>query len=215
MLAPSAKDQARVPTTGMRGGLGRTLLTAFLVLAIVPLSALSWYAVGREKQGIQREVTAKLSSVATVMEAQVRHWAEYRRASLVLMADLPVTRENVEALASAAANNSTARDTLLVQLQSLLSQDSSFRRLAVFNGAGVVLVSIDSRAGEMSSGEMDVTGQSVVLGQEAVAVDLSIPEELMVVQPVLGRGGETVGTLVGWFDMDGLIADLHLSGQFG
>ncbi|MFO7742875.1 MAG: hypothetical protein R6X31_11240, partial [Anaerolineae bacterium] len=58
----------QVPTTGMRGGLGRTLLTAFLILAIVPLSGLSWYATRRERRDIQREVTAKLSAIATMTE---------------------------------------------------------------------------------------------------------------------------------------------------
>jgi len=33
-----------VPTTGMRGGLGRTLLMAFLLLAIVPLSLVGYIA---------------------------------------------------------------------------------------------------------------------------------------------------------------------------
>jgi len=84
----------------MRGGLGRTLLTAFLVLAIVPLSLISWYATQRERYDIQREVTAKLASVATMMETQVRQWVENRQAALALVAALPATQESARVLAA-------------------------------------------------------------------------------------------------------------------
>jgi len=61
MSSPGLEERPQIPTTGMRGGLGKTLLTAFLILAIVPLSTISWYATQRERHDIQREVTAKLS----------------------------------------------------------------------------------------------------------------------------------------------------------
>ncbi len=65
-----------VPGVGMRGGLGRTLLTAFLILAIVPLSVVSWYASTRHRQNIQQEVTERLVTVAALKEAQITRWLE-------------------------------------------------------------------------------------------------------------------------------------------
>ena len=65
-----------VPGVGMRGGLGRTILTAFLVLAIVPLSVISWYASTRHRQNIQEEVTGKLVTIAALKEAQITRWLE-------------------------------------------------------------------------------------------------------------------------------------------
>jgi len=41
-----------IPTVGMRGGLGRTLLTAFLVLTILPLVLIGGYAAQQNKNNI-------------------------------------------------------------------------------------------------------------------------------------------------------------------
>ena len=112
MSSPGSTEQVRLPTIGMRGGLGRTLLTAFLVLAILPLSAVSWYAITRERRDVQREVVAKLSSVATMMETQVRQWVERRAADLALLANLPATRENVSVLTVNAGGPSTGSPRL-------------------------------------------------------------------------------------------------------
>ena len=148
MLSSASTERPQIPTTGMRGGLGRTLLTSFLILAIVPLSAVTWYATLRERQDIQREVIAKLSSVATMMEMQVNQWVEYRIASLQFLAALPATRENMSILVTNTGDTSTARadqvrHTLRLQLQATLAQDPAFRRLAVLDGEGNVLVSTD------------------------------------------------------------------------
>ncbi len=43
----STSQQAVLRRKKMRGGLGRTLLTAFLLLALGPLSAMSVYAINR------------------------------------------------------------------------------------------------------------------------------------------------------------------------
>lgn len=72
-----------VPSVGMRGGLGRTLLTAFLVLTILPLSIVSWYATNRSRLNIQEEVTGKLASIAALKEAQIFRWMEEQAVVLV------------------------------------------------------------------------------------------------------------------------------------
>jgi len=92
-----------VPSVGMRGGLGRVLLTAFLILAILPLSVVSWYATQRSRSNIQQEVTEKLSSIAAFKEAQIFRWVEERTAFLAwpeftsqvdgVLAEMNVSRE--------------------------------------------------------------------------------------------------------------------------
>lgn len=87
-----------VPGVGMRGGLGRTILTALLVLAIVPLSGISWYASTRHRQNIQEEVTGKLVTIAALKEAQITRWLEEEAAALadpaLQTAVLQATQEN-------------------------------------------------------------------------------------------------------------------------
>jgi signal transduction histidine kinase/HAMP domain-containing protein len=65
-----------VPRVGKRGGLGRTLLTTLLVLAVVPLSIVSWYATQRGRLNIQEEVAEKLASIADLKETQISRWVE-------------------------------------------------------------------------------------------------------------------------------------------
>ncbi len=74
--------EIQVPDVGARGGLGRTLLTAFLVLALLPLGGVSWYAIRQSRLNIQQEVSDRLASVAVFKETQVNQWVEERIAAI-------------------------------------------------------------------------------------------------------------------------------------
>jgi len=63
-----------VPTTGMRGGLGRILLTAFLLLAIGPLSVVGYVAFNQVRNDRQRATIERLTTAANLREAQLREW---------------------------------------------------------------------------------------------------------------------------------------------
>ncbi len=77
-----------IPTTGMRGGLGRTLLTAFLILTILPLAFIGGYAVQQNRQNLQEEVESKLLAVATLKGEALRLWIEELRTLLLLSISL-------------------------------------------------------------------------------------------------------------------------------
>ena len=225
MLASGSTDQSLLPTTGMRGGLGRTLLTAFLVLAIVPLSAISLYAAVRERHDVQREVTAKLSAV----EVQGHQWIERRLASLAFLAALPATKENVNTLvatpdssngpgetsANIATDAGVAHDVLLLQLRSLLSQDPVFCSLAVLDEAGKVLVSADLEGRELPLGPMPVleAGQDAAL--QLAPLDPNAEARLVAVQRIVGEDGRTIGLLTGQIYLDDLIVYLHTASDLG
>ncbi len=70
-------------TTGMRGGLGRTLLTTFLILVIFPLALVGWYAVRQNRLNLQNEVTHKLAVIATLKAQELRVWVANREAILL------------------------------------------------------------------------------------------------------------------------------------
>ncbi len=55
-----------IPTTGMRGGLGRTLLTALLVLTIFPLGVVGSYALRQNRESLQVEAKRRLDAVASL-----------------------------------------------------------------------------------------------------------------------------------------------------
>lgn len=81
------------PTTGMRGGLGRTLLTAFLILTIVPLSVIGVYAVRQSRENVEREVGAKLLAIATLKAENLADWLQQLRRVEVLQ---PLTLDTAE-----------------------------------------------------------------------------------------------------------------------
>jgi signal transduction histidine kinase len=81
-VRPNSKS---VPGAGMRGGLGRTLLTAFLVLSIVPLSVIGFVAATQARHNLQRELEEKLVTIATLTESQIRDWVTNQRLILTIL----------------------------------------------------------------------------------------------------------------------------------
>jgi signal transduction histidine kinase/HAMP domain-containing protein len=220
MLASGSMEQSPLPTTGMRGGLGRTLLTAFLILAIVPLSAISWYATVRERQDVQREVTAKLAAV----EVQGHQWVERRVASLAFLAALPVTRENVNTLVAppdtsefiaSAHNTAAARDALYLQLQSLLAQDLAFGSLAVLDSEDDVLISVGSMGVESLSEQMPVLEPSQDVAFQPTSFYGDTDAGLVAAHRIVDRDSQTIGWLVGWLSLSDLVAELQATSNLG
>jgi signal transduction histidine kinase len=202
----------------MRGGLGRTLLTAFLVMAIVPLSSLSWYATRRERRDIQREVTAKLSSVATMMEAQVGQWTEGRIDTLGILASIPSARANVADLAAGAARAEQARQSLRGQLNTVLEQDSAFCHLAFLDMAGHVLVSTGPPAELLA--ELPLSNDMSAVQEEdgslhITSLDPAAASGAIVKRDIRSPDGPLVGMLVGWLSLTDLSSRLRAAGELG
>ena len=99
-----------VPGPGMRGGLGRTLLTAFLVLTILPLSVVSWYATNRSRLTIQHQITEKLLSIAALKEVQITRWVEETQDVVEVLAEEEAVSRALQALE--AGDVDTARQSL-------------------------------------------------------------------------------------------------------
>jgi signal transduction histidine kinase/HAMP domain-containing protein len=136
------------------------------------------------------------------METQVRQWVDGRIAGLALLAALPTTQESTSALTTNAAEASPARNVLHAQLNALLAQDPTFRRLAVFDGEGQVLVSTGPQAEDPPP-------------IQRITLDPSDDAGLMVFQRITGPGDTTLGSLVGWVNLDDLAHILQAVGGLG
>lgn len=112
-----------VPTTGMRGGLGRTLLTAFLLLAIVPLGLVGYVAFSQVRSDRQRWTADRLTAAADLREAQLRDWLRSRTASLDNMANELATSGEVSTL-------QLARE----QVKTMLENDPVFGEVFLVTG---------------------------------------------------------------------------------
>jgi signal transduction histidine kinase len=71
----------------MRGGLGRTLLTAFLLLSIVPLGLISFLAATQARCNLQKELEEKLVTIATLTESQIHSWIANQQLILAILSN--------------------------------------------------------------------------------------------------------------------------------
>lgn len=70
----------------MRGGLGRTLLTAFLILSILPLGVISFLAATQARGNLQHEIEEKLVVIAALTESQLYDWLSNQQNLLTALA---------------------------------------------------------------------------------------------------------------------------------
>jgi signal transduction histidine kinase len=110
-VRPNSKS---VPGTGMRGGLGRTLLTAFLLLSIVPLSVIGFVAATQTRRNLQRELEEKLVTIATLTESQIHDWVTNQQLILTILSTGLTTKSQDGDLPSHDTPSST-RSALSVQ----------------------------------------------------------------------------------------------------
>jgi signal transduction histidine kinase len=77
------------PTLGMRGGLGKSLLIAFLLLAIVPLGLLALLTNNRIQYDTQQELLDSMEAILSLKEAHLIDWVESYEHELSLLASTP------------------------------------------------------------------------------------------------------------------------------
>ncbi len=82
-------SQVTRAVAGMRGGLGRILLTAFMLLAIVPLSIVSFLAIRRVREDVRRSAEESLAHVAASVSGQLQSWLATQGYGLSLLASEP------------------------------------------------------------------------------------------------------------------------------
>jgi len=192
----------------MRGGLGRTLLTAFLIMAIVPLSAVSWYATDRSRANIQEQIIEKLASVSAFDEALMVHWLEEQWAQLSEIECGP----RIEPVVSAAQRDPAQARSLLATLASEIGVAS----LALIGPDGQVIAA--SEPG-WESQPVRLGGESVPLGQTARAVQTSLgssPGDGLMLLSRLDCGTQTyLAASVPTTELVGTLAETSGLGQTG
>lgn len=84
-----------VPALGMRGGLGKTLLIAFLLLTIVPLSLLAFLTYHQIQRESRQTLEQSLETIVTFQETRLVEWlAGYERALAALAANRELSPDN-------------------------------------------------------------------------------------------------------------------------
>jgi hypothetical protein len=75
------------PPLGLRGGLGKSLLIAFLLLAIVPLGLLAFFTYDQIQRDTRQRLAFSLEEMVALKGAYLVDWVEGRQRELVLIAE--------------------------------------------------------------------------------------------------------------------------------
>jgi signal transduction histidine kinase len=132
----------------MRGGLGKTLLVAFLLLTIGPLSLLAFLTYSQIQQDTGRKMMASLEAMAAVKEAHLVDRMKGYERELALLASM--IEENGDAT---------------VWMESVLEVDPTFTDLVLLDlDSGAVIAASGSSWQELSAPEMSgATDQGLIL----------------------------------------------------
>ncbi len=127
-----------VPSTGMRGGLGRTLLIAFLLLSIFPQSLISFIAATQSRSSLQRELIEKLTAVSDLKADQIGAWVSNQQLIVNIVSDQISAHSCLETDTDTGTDISTC---LRDDLRGAVDQNPAFAALLLLDSQAQVLVS--------------------------------------------------------------------------
>lgn len=187
----------------MRGGLGRTLLSAFLLFTIVPLAVISYLAVERAREDLRKEVSARLASVARLREAEIEGWVASLHGRLDVLALNPIDRQPLLTLLSGDTPSNETGIAVEQMLQAVQSS-SDFMALGVVDAGGQALVSAGEYQLSAAAPEHAAPGAAQLIKTDGGALLLAFR------RAVRDDGGSVRGYLIGQTDLS-FLSDIMLS----
>ncbi len=191
-----------------RGGLGRTLLAAFLLLTLVPLIGISAVTIWRQYARSRAQIVDQLTSIATLKEAEIKTWFNSLSPDLELLMTDPRTRSDVIGLAQSTTDEATLRDAVLDTLKSARATGDKFEEIFLMDTQGAVILSTNAGR-EGHSFDTQPFFQKGLAAPFAQSPFYSLIYDKMVVfaaVPVRDEGGMTRGVLAGVASVDTLNA---------
>jgi signal transduction histidine kinase/HAMP domain-containing protein len=204
-------------TTGTRGGLGRTLLAAFLILAIVPMSTISFIAINQTRHNMRQELMARLTAVTTLKETQIQQWITERSRSLAVLSSQPDVQQAAMTLLTqhpASAAYDTAYTNLRDDLRAELIQDAGFAAFSLLREhSDEPLLEVIAPHKQVS---MDTTWPEVSLASDDRHISPPpVAPTLNVTYSIPDPEGGFMGLLVGCLDLTALDQIMTKSPEMG
>ncbi len=184
----------------MRGGLGRTLLSAFLLFTIVPLAFISFLAVNRSRRDLE-EVASQLTAVVRLEEAKIQAWTVSLTSGLDALVDNPINRNVLLELLSD-GHHSAAAASLVEQTLEATRNVSAFEEIGLVDADGQVLI---TTAGQRLVNFPDLNPPIVPACLEDPTTSRPV---FLLWRAVQDDTGNTQGYLVGLTDLGALDAIL-------
>jgi signal transduction histidine kinase len=219
-----------VPSAGMRGGLGRTLLTSFLLLSILPLSLISFVAAAQARGSLEEVLKEKLTTIATLTEAQIHHWVTNQDQVLwILAADLSsdllghevnlLAQRPDSPIASGSSTEATGRDSAAstggirrsLEQTAALHADAPFLAVLLVDEKGHVLDAQPMSLVNRTFPELTTQQPALLEGDSSIVRELSSaltkPASSAII--LTKRLSSSALRLVALLDPEGLTTTLH------
>ncbi|MCQ3938606.1 MAG: hypothetical protein DPW18_16390 [Chloroflexi bacterium] len=199
---PASQNTVRRSSAGERKPLQSTslrtrLLTAFALLAVLPVLITGTAAAFVSAQGLRNAVFDELDSVATLKEAAIRDWLEVLQTSLNLVYENHQIEQGVYALLQNDQELMLDQDHLRRELSRFDEMTGYFVELFVMNTDGEIVLSTDpSQEGKIQINQAffqnGLTGDFISPPAYEVSLD---SYSIVLSEPIQTSAGKTIGVL--------------------
>lgn len=193
--------------THLRYGLGRTLLTWFLLLSVISLMVAGVFITTIAVQNARQAAVERLSAIATLKESEINAWIAGRQAELSLIVITPDVRSKLLYVLSAKTQDPlvvATRDRLEEYVSVVTAEGGSFEELFLLDASGLVVLSSDSSQVGISHAQQAyfLNGQEGPYLQPPYYSLYTAAPSIVVAQPVDDGSGRVWGVLAGRLKLD-------------
>lgn len=180
----SQHNSPAVSPLGLRGGLGKTLLTAFLLLTIVPLSLLAFLTYNRVQRDAGEKLTTSLESIVTLKGVHLADWVASYERELALLNTFPDLQTH-----------------LVDRLASIQATDPALTALILIDESSGAVVAAPASASDL----VDALQPSLQAGQRLAIVPANSPDAGAETHPLLAVNHTSAGRqLIGLLSWEAL-----------
>ena len=188
-----------------RRGIGRTLLTAFLVLTLVPIVLVAGVSTFISYQTAQTDAFPRLASVADLRQKSIEVWVSGRQHDLQLLVSEPATAESLRSLLAHPDATEVISATTRRLAAAMLASEV-FARLFIIDASGNTVVSTD--ADLLGTSHKDQPYMQPLSDQTPFITTLYVPNlnayQIVEAIPIFNQGGYVIGVLVAESNLDQL-----------
>lgn len=193
--------------THLRYGLGKTLLTWFLLLPVISLVIAGIIVSTITIRNARQAAYDRLSAIATLKHSEIDAWVVSQQEELDLIVNTPDIRSKMLTVLSTQSEEPQvigSRNQLQLYVSLIVSRGSSFEELFLLNSSGYVVLSSDPNQVGTSHGLQAyfIKGKETPYVHPSYFSPTADVPSIIVVQPVEDDLGRVWGVLAGRLSLD-------------
>ncbi|HLF28766.1 MAG TPA: GAF domain-containing protein [Anaerolineae bacterium] len=212
---PASPATSLSPSHAMRmfGGIGRSLLAAFLILTLISIVLVGGATAVVGFDALRQAALARLSSVADLKQQAIQDWIVERQNDLGVIRSDPALSALMQTALSE-PENADAVNALVTRLSAQTGSGQPFGSLFLIDAHDQSHVSTDpTQVGKVHSGKPYLVQGRLGPYVSSPYFDLTLgANQIAVAAPVQDRNGQALGVLVGQTNLDHL-SKIVLSGS--